>query len=225
MATSTTRNFNLQIDEIIRLASKRAYGSDQIAGVEAADARLLLNLVLTDLVNRGAPLSTFKKYSETTVAETSSFDLTGGIIDIYDVVSRRDSIDMSMTRISLFDYHKIANKTVSGRPTQYAVDRQNDALTVYMYPVPDRDSDEIIFYGITRNYDVTASYQEVDLSYRFTPALVSGLAYYLCLNRPEVSEKGNNRATLLKMQYEEELMNAFGEDRERGTIKFSMRLR
>ena len=51
---------------------------------------------------------------------------------------------------------------------------------------------------------------------RFVPCLVSGLAYYLAMKRPEVA----NRVTPLKQEYEFQFELAAGEDTESASARF-----
>ena len=51
---------------------------------------------------------------------------------------------------------------------------------------------------------------------RFVPALVSGLAYYIAMKKPEVAA----RAAALKQEYEFQFELAAGEDEETASIKF-----
>jgi hypothetical protein len=52
--------------------------------------------------------------------------------------------------------------------------------------------------------------------------LVSGLAYYLSLKRPGISAQ---RSQILKNHYEEQLLQAMEEDRERVSFRAVPRLR
>ena len=51
---------------------------------------------------------------------------------------------------------------------------------------------------------------------RFVPCLVSGLAYYVAMKRPEVS----NRVSALKQEYEFQFELAAGEDSDSASARF-----
>ena len=51
---------------------------------------------------------------------------------------------------------------------------------------------------------------------RFVPALVSGMAYYIAMKKPDVAA----RVPLLKQEYEFQFQLAAGEDEETASIKF-----
>ena len=59
---------------------------------------------------------------------------------------------------------------------------------------------------------ITASTETVDMTDRFLPCAVSGLAYYLALRRPQIEIQ---RRQELKMLYEEELKRAMEDNREK----------
>ena len=59
------------------------------------------------------------------------------------------------------------------------------------------------------------------ISRRFLPCLTTGLAYYMAMKRPGVDV---GRIGLLKAEYEERLMHAMDEDRERASAYFLPRI-
>lgn len=230
MVTSTTQTWNLDVATIVRLAHRRAFGTDDVSGLNALDAVIYLNIVITDLINRGAPISTLKLYQVALTSGVSTITLAGTIIDIYSptVIDSSTGTDLAyvIERIGIDDYNRINNKTTPGRPSQFMIDRKVSNSTVFFYPVPDLTTYTFSYYGFTRNYDVTALNQDIDLNYRYTPALISGLAYYLLLQSPKnyTSEVGLPILGVFKNQYESELKAAFEQDREKASTRISMRL-
>jgi hypothetical protein len=55
-----------------------------------------------------------------------------------------------------------------------------------------------------------------DMNFRFLPALVAGLAFYIASKTPELQ----SRVEMLKAQYEEQFNFAAGEDREKAAVRF-----
>jgi len=55
-----------------------------------------------------------------------------------------------------------------------------------------------------------------DVNFRFLPALVAGLAYYIAMKSPE----SQDRVMMLKQDYEQQYDLAAGEDREKAPIRF-----
>ena len=60
----------------------------------------------------------------------------------------------------------------------------------------------------------------MDVPFRFIPALIAGLAFHLSTKLKE----GENRAQLLKMEYEAAFDLASLEDREKATARFVPRI-
>jgi hypothetical protein len=56
----------------------------------------------------------------------------------------------------------------------------------------------------------------MDVPFRFVPAMVAGLAYYLALKVPG----GEARLPILKAQYDEAWDLASSEDREKASVRF-----
>ena len=144
MATSGTRTFTLEVDEIIEEAFSRIGGEPQ-TGKEASQGRRSLNLMLQDWTNRNVQLWTVSSESQALVANTTSYTLTSSIIDIEDAViqvtnSDSSTTDMELERISRDDYLKIPNKNDTGRPSQFFLDKQLTPV-LFLYPTPSNSSD------------------------------------------------------------------------------------
>ena len=85
-----------------------------------------------------------------------------------------------------------------------------------MWSVPDVNTDKLKIEKIDYMQDVDKSaIQNADMPRRFLPALTTGLAYYMSLKRPGISEA---RAKFLKAEYEERLGFAMTEDKERASL-------
>ena len=61
---------------------------------------------------------------------------------------------------------------------------------------------------------------DADMPFRFLPCLVAGLAYYIAMKTPELSE----RVVMLKQIYDEQFSLAAGEDRDKTSARFVPRL-
>ena len=64
--------------------------------------------------------------------------------------------------------------------------------------------------------------QNADLPKRFLPPLTCGLSYYMAMKRPNVP---NEKIAMLKGNYEELLLRAMEEDKERASIFFKPKIR
>ena len=222
MAVSGTYDFNLDIDEVIQEATEMIGGEDTL-GHESASARRSMNLMLKDWQNRGVLLWTTSVSSVTVAASTTTYSLASSTIDALEVVLNRDSTDIQLERITPEEYLLIPNKTQPGRPNQYSIRRERDNPVLSVWPLPDNSTDVLKMEIISELQDVNKSaIQNADLPKRFLPCLTCGLAYYMSMKRPLVPE---NRIMMLKANYEELLMRAMEEDRERASMFIRPRLR
>ena len=222
MAVSGTYDFNLDIDEVIQEATEMIGGEDTL-GHESASARRSINLMLKDWQNRGVLLWTTSVSSVTVAASPTTYSLASSTIDALEVVLNRDSTDIQLERITPEEYLLIPNKTQTGRPNQYSIRRERDNPVLSVWPLPDNSTDVLKMEIISELQDVNKSaIQNADLPKRFLPCLTCGLAYYMSMKRPLVPE---NRIMMLKANYEELLMRAMEEDRERASMFIRPRLR
>ena len=147
----------------------------------------------------------------TTVSSAPSLEDTQASIDILSAVVRRSNEDISIQRLSRDDYLSIPNKTTTGRPIQFYVDRQITPV-IKIWPAPENSTDQIIYDRLVRIDDTDASVNTVQIPFRFYPCLAAGLAYYISLKRAP------DRVQMLKALYEEEFIRAAEEDRDRASL-------
>ena len=222
MAVSGTYDFNLDIDEVIQEAMEMIGGEDTL-GHEPASARRSINLMLKDWQNRGVLLWTTSVSNVTVSASLANYSLSSSTVDALEVVINRDDTDLQLERITPEEYLLIPTKTQKGRPNQYSIRRGRDNPVLSLWPLPDNSTDILKIEIVSELQDVNKSaIQNADLPKRFLPCLTCGLAYYMAMKRPLVPE---NRIMMLKANYEELLMRAMEEDRERASMYLRPRLR
>ena len=211
MTTSGSRDFNLDVGEIIEEAYERC-GLEVRTGYDARTARRSLNLMFAEWANRGLNLWTVKQGTITLTAGQAQETLTDDVVDILEVTLRRSGTDYEVERISRGEYATLPNKTTQGRPSQFYFDRQIDPV-INLWSVPENSTDQLIYYYVQRIEDADALVNTTDMPFRFYPCMVAGLAYYISMKRaPE-------RIQLLKSVYEEEFQRAADEDEGRTPLK------
>ena len=212
MATSGSRDFNLDVAEVIEEAYERC-GLQVRTGYDAKTARRSLNLMFAEWANRGLNLWTVKQATQNLTQGTSSYTLTSDtVVDLLEVTLRRDNTDFEITRISRGEYLTIPNKSTQGRPSQYYFDRQI-APVINLWSTPENSTDQLIYYFVQRIEDADTLVNTTDMPFRFYPCMVAGLAYYIGMKRaPE-------RLQMLKAVYEEEFQRAADEDEGRTPLK------
>ena len=223
MATSGTTTFesSFSIDEVIEEAYERI-GQQPMSGQEMKSARRSLNIMFQEWANRGLHYWEVKNNSITLVNGQSVYtmfrstsdgtsDATAvyGVDDILEMSYRNSSsVDFPLTKINRSEYQSLSNKTDTGTPTQYFVQRFIDRVTVTLYLTPGSTEagNFINYYYVSRIQDAGAYTNESDVPYRFVPCMVSGLAFYL-------SQKfAPQRTQEMKLLYEDELQRALQED-------------
>ncbi len=211
MTTSGTKTFTLDVADLIEEAYERV-GQEVTTGYDAKTARRSLNLMLSEWANRGVHLWTVKKESLTLIQGQAQYTLPASVTDILDMVLRRDGVDIDMNRISRTEYLNFPNKDQQGRPSQFFFERLIDPV-INLWQTPDRSTDKLVFYSVNRIDDAGSFTNTVEVPFRFYPALVAGLAYYLAVKRDPM------RVQILKPIYEEEMARAVSEDTDRVPLR------
>jgi len=211
MTTSGSRNFNLDVGEVIEEAYERC-GLEVRTGYDARTARRSLNLMFAEWANRGLNLWTVNQATIDLVQGTSLYPLESDVVDTLDVVLRRNNTDYEVQRISRGDYVTLPNKTTQGRPSQYYLDRQITPQ-LNLWSVPENSTDQIIYYYVRRIEDADTLVNTTDMPFRFYPCMVAGLAYYMAVKRAP------DRVQMLKTIYEEEFQRAADEDQGRTPLR------
>lgn len=221
MATSGTANWNINILDIIEEAYERI-GVEVKGGYEIRTARRSLNLLSMDWANRGLNLWCVDQETLSLTAGTATYPLADDTIDVLEGVIRtyagqtNQQTDIAITRISFVTYNTLPNKLLRGTPIQYYVARDQEHPEITFWQVPDDTiSRQFVYYRLRRQQDVGANANNnMDVPFRFVPALISGLAYQLASKRPEAFA----RIPELKAMYEEDFQRAADEDRQRSAV-------
>ena len=211
MATSGSRDFNLDVGEIIEEAFERC-GLEVRTGYDARTARRSLNLMFAEWANRGINMWTVEQGTITLTQGQAQETLLPDVVDVLEIVLRRGNTDYEVERISRGDYVTLPNKTTQGRPSQFWFNRQISPV-INLWAVPENSTDQIIYYYVQRIEDADTLVNTTDMPFRFYPCMVAGLAYYLAMKRAP------DRIQLLKSVYEEEFQRAADEDEDRVPLK------
>ena len=212
---------NFSIDEIIEEAYERI-GLQGVSGYQLKTARRSLNILFQEWGNRGLHYWQIANIDITLVADqavytmfrstgdgTSDASAVYGVDDILEAVYRNSSnVDTPLTKINRSTYQGLSNKTATGTPSQYYVQRFIDKVTITLYLTPGASEAGkfLNYYYVKRIQDAGVYTNATDVPYRFVPCMVSGLAFYLCQKyQPQ-------RCQEMKLYYEDELNRALEED-------------
>jgi hypothetical protein len=217
---TTTFEKGFSISDIVEESYERL-GIQGVSGYQLKSARRSLNILFQEWANRGLHYWEVANNNITLVADqatytmfrstadgTSSATAVYGVDDILEASYRNSSVDTPLTKISRSQYQALSNKSSTGTPSQYFVQRFIDKITITLYLTPgSNEAGKFLnYYYVKRIQDAGDYTNDADVPYRFVPCMTAGLAYYLAIkNAPE-------RVQMLKMLYEDELQRALQED-------------
>ncbi len=223
MATSGTATFTMDFTEIAEEAWERA-GREMKSGYDLRTARRSMNLMLIEWQNKGINMWSIDEGSVSLVQGTKTYTLPADTIDLLDHVIRTGSgssqQDINISRISVSTYSSIPNKEVQGRPIQLWINRLSAAPTVTVWPVPNSANYTLQYWRMRRIEDAGSGVETADMTFRFLPCLVAGLAYHIAMKVPEFA----GRLEMLKSVYDEQFYMAASEDREKATLRLVPRV-
>jgi len=173
-----------------------------------------LNLIVSSTADRGIDSTTAASHSSadtvTNIAEMCS--------DILESSYRTTSnVDTPLSKVNRSQYSAFSNKTATGQPSQYWVQRFIDRTTVTLYLTPgsSQNGNFMYFYFVKRIQDAGAYTNEADIVNRFVPAMCAGLAYYMSM------KKAPQRTQEMKLIYEDEINRALQEDGSPASVYIS----
>lgn len=221
MATSGTATWSPSIIEMLQEAYERA-GLEMRSGYDVTTGRRSFQLLMVEFASMQLNMWSEESVSLTLTPSTTSYSLPADTVDVIEGTIRLNAgnvatqSDMVISRTSMFDYIAIPNKLTTGQPTQYAIERGVSTPTIYFYPTPDASQTYTFFYRkLRRLQDAgTTGLITADVPFRFYDAVIAGLAYRIASKRREAMAL----VPQLKAQYDEALLLAQDEDRDRASI-------
>jgi len=110
-----------------------------------------------------------------------------------------------------------ANNTTAASHTSGITVYVQNLSTVNVWPAPEQSNNyTFVYYRLRRIQDAGNGVNVPDIPFRFIPAMVAGLAYYLSSKLPGAEQ----RIEMLKADYEQQFQLAADEDREKASIRF-----
>jgi hypothetical protein len=212
------------VAEIAEEAAERA-GVEFRSGYMLRSARRSIELLSIEWGNRGLNLWTVEtgvinltKGVEEYVLPDDTIDLIEHGLRYWNLDSGKPT-DFPLARMSLSDYGVISAKFNDGRPTSIHIKRRIHP-SILLWPVPDRDDYYQLIYARLRRMASVGSggAGAPELPFRFLPAMIAGLAFYLALKSTDPGAQ--QRVPMLKAAYEEQFTLASDEDRDRASVKW-----
>ena len=172
------------------------------------------NNIICEASGRGADGTTATAHLNTSVV-TNFVDM---VSDILEASFRNESdVDTPLSKINRSQYQAFSNKSSTGQPSQYFVQRFIDKVTITLYLTPgDTQAGKFIyFYYVKRIQDAGKYTNEADVVNRFVPCMCAGLTYYISM------KKAPQRTQEMKLYYEDELQRALTEDGSPASVYIS----
>ena len=150
MAISATTDFNPTVGESIEEAFELC-GKEVRSGNDLRTARRSINYLTLEWANEGINMWLIESNTLTLVDGTAVYELDADTMSVLDVVLRTGSgtaaqQDTTLERVSFTTYSQVANKNLTGTPTQFSMNRQgvrdvtagvDRAEQMVLWPVPD----------------------------------------------------------------------------------------
>ena len=188
---TTTFEKGFSISDIVEESFERI-GIQGVSGYQLKSARRSLNILFQEWANRGLHYWEVANNNITLVADqatytmfrstadgTSSATAVYGVDDILEASYRNSNVDTPLTKVSRSQYQAFSNKTSTGTPSQYFVQRFIDKITVTLYLTPgSSEAGKFLNYYYVIRIDDAGDYtNDADVPYRFVPSMTAGIAY------------------------------------------------
>jgi hypothetical protein len=154
---------------------------------------------------------------QTVTINNPTYSVAAGTLSILDMVVRRDGTDTEVEPMMRDEYVRIPDKSLTGRPSRYWLDRGTGIYTLWQ--TPENSTDQIRYYRIRRLQDAGSATQSADVPYQWLEALTSGLT-------AKLAEKyAPERESVLYSKAMSAFQRAYGENREKSATRFSVSFR
>lgn len=242
MTTSGTTAFGPNFLDAIEEAFERATGMDSGSprgGYEMRSARRSINLLFADWANRGLNLWTYEERTQLLTYGVGEYvlDSDSSLVDVIEQVvqlppgsSGSGAQRLNMTRVSVSTQATRTNPDITGRPTEVFYQRMTDGITAHIWPLPGTGGPyTLVFWALRRIDDAGAYTNTADMPFRFLPAFIAGLAYYIAQKKLVGADQSGytsfseQRIARLEQDYEATFLRAADEDREKAALMIQPR--
>lgn len=220
MTTSGTTTFDVDMVEAIEEAFERC-GLESRNGYDMRTARRSINLMFADWANRGFNMWAVEERTQLLTYNDGEYTLGTDIVDLIETMiqipaTSSTTTRYNLTRVSISTHATRTNPDITGRPTEIYINRQQTAPVIHVWPLPGSNGPYTLVYWVLRRFDDAGAYTNTaDVPFRFLPAFISGLAYYIAEKK---RTDDPNLILRLQQRYEADWLRAAEEDREKATL-------
>ena len=143
----------------------------------------------------------------------------GAILNVREVVFGQNPYTIPMARMNMDDYTNLVNTTFQQRQiTQYWFRRELAQPTINLWPVPNYNFDQMVFWRTRQIQDVGALTDEIEMPQRWFEALVCEIALRMVM---EIPDADLNRIPILQSMAEKASLAANDEERDKSPINLT----
>lgn len=198
-------------------------GLEGRTGYDQRTARRSINLLTLDWANRGLNMWLYEERTQALTQSDGEYSLGSDIIDVLEQVVQIPATGTggptryNMSRVSISTQATRTNPETEGRPTEVYYNRGTDGVTAHIWPLPDGAFTYTLVFWVLRRIEDAGTYTNTgDFPFRFLPAFIAGLAFYIaqkkCTDNPDLIAR-------LEADYEKTWLRAAEEDREKAQLK------
>ena len=220
--SSGTQTFDLNLNEVVEDAYELC-GLVATTGSDYRSARRSLDMMFIEWANRGTNFWTLHENQTALAAGQQTVDLDPNVLDIIEHYTRLNDgepgqTDLHLKRIGVDDWANLPNKNSRGRPVNIWVEKTKEFPVLHLWPVPTKPY-TLVWHELIRIEDTGNNPADnLDVPWRFIPAMVAGLAVRVAEKRaPE-------RLQILFVKETTTWDDAVASDRERRATRFSPNL-
>lgn len=220
MTVSGTTTFDVDMVEAIEEAFERC-GLESRNGYDMRTARRSINLMFADWANRGFNMWAVEERTQLLTYNDGEYTLGTDIVDLIETMiqippTSSTTTRYNLTRVSISTHATRTNPNILGRPTEIYINRQQAAPVIHVWPLPGDSGPYTLVYWVLRRFDDAGAYTNTaDVPFRFLPAFIAGLAYYIAEKK---RTDDPNLILRLQQRYEAAWLLAAEEDREKATL-------
>lgn len=130
--------------------------------------------------------------------------------------------EIPMAKLSRDDYVTLPNKDFVGRPLQYWYDKQMSQPRMWLWPVPNDASAQLVCWVHRHIQDVGSMTNTLELPARWYQTVLFMLAHMIAFENPQVVDAA--RRAELKVMADEHLLKAEDGERDGAPIRFAPRI-
>ena len=183
---------------------------------QLAVATDFLGIILHEMQAYGIMLRKLERTTIPLISGTASYALDSSTLDVDPMtpyVTDGNGTDLPLRLISRGEYMSLTDKTTQGQPTQIYVEKLA-TISVVLYPVPSSEWVSMVLPRVVVIDDMSSASSTTGLQAKYLRAIVLGVAHMLAY-----ANGLNEKARMLKKDYDEVFGVAKNDDTERGPTR------